>query len=157
MKQKSLSTMPARRLGAGLLAAAIVWPAIADACDVGVVSFSYSASGRPIIWKNRDDSNSYDQGRRITPPACRKSAGMSAWKRSSLVRKPAPAAPTKRGFAIANASVYADTNFEELINQDASLIKEALQQCDTVACFEQKMENWQFSHGKAAVLNPTLR
>lgn len=153
MKQKIPSATPTRKLGAALLASALIWPAIADACDVGIVSFSYSASGRPIIWKNRDDSNSYDQGATYYSATMPKIGGHVCLEEVFVGQKTCSGGANEAGFAIANASVYADTNFEELINQDATLIKEALQQCDTVACFEQKMENWQFSHGKAAVLN----
>ncbi len=153
MTQQHSSARPTRKLTALALAGAVAWPMLADACDVGVVSFGYSASGRPILWKNRDDSNSYDQGAAFYAATLPKVGGHVCFEEVFLGQKTCSGGANEAGFAIANASVYADTNLEELINQDANLIKESLQQCDTVACFEEKMVNWQFSHGKSAVLN----
>ncbi len=142
-------------IGAFVLIGALIAGPIAEACDVAVISQKVSNTGRPIIWKNRDDSNSYFQGIRSYPA---RNADIGAHTCIEevvyIINKPiCGGGANESGFAVLNASVYSDTNVEETLNVDVSLMKKALENCALVTCFEDLIEHWNDAPNATAVIS----
>ncbi|MBI1843039.1 MAG: hypothetical protein HYR89_00265, partial [Actinobacteria bacterium] len=121
-------------IGAVILIGVLVAGPVAEACDVAVISRKSSNTDRPIIWKNRDDSNSYFQGIRSYPA---RNADIGAHTCLEevvyIINKPiCGGGANESGFAVLNASVYANTNVEETLNVDVTLMKRALESCALV-------------------------
>ncbi len=114
------------------------------ACDVAAISMSFSDSGRPILWKNRDDSDSFFQGLRYYPasnPAVGGHVCMEEYFWGTGQRICSGGA-NESGFAVLNASVYRDTMVEEILNVDVVVMKTALEQCNSIQCFEDLLHTW---------------
>lgn len=133
-----------RRPLLGLLPAMLVTALPALACDVAIVSGMASADGRPILWKNRDDSNSFFQGLEWYAGQSDAVGGHVCLEEIFLPTRThiCSGGVNEAGFAVLNASVYSDTTVEEFVNQDVALMKRALLECTDVACFEALLANW---------------
>ena len=142
-------------IGVFLLIGLIVVGPVAQACDVAVISRTASATGRPIIWKNRDDSNSYFMGIRSYPARDPKiGAHICLQEVVYLLNIPiCGGGANESGFAVLNASVYSDTNVEETLNVDIAVMKKALETCDRVVCFEKLLEHWNDAPSSTAVIS----
>lgn len=142
-------------IGAFILIGALVAGPVAEACDVAVISGKSSNTDRPIIWKNRDDSNSYFQGIRSYPA---RNADIGAHTCLEevvyVINKPiCGGGANESGFAVLNASVYSNTNVEETLNVDVTLMKRALERCALVTCFENLIEHWNDAPDATAVIS----
>lgn len=128
---------------------------IAEACDVAVISKATSNTARPIIWKNRDDSNSYFQGIR-SYPAVKADIGAHTCIEEVVYLINSPicgGGANESGFAVLNASVYSDTTVEELLNVDVAIMKKALQTCSRVTCLENLIEHWNDAPNAVSVIS----
>ena len=128
----------------------VAWPAYA--CDIAVISGKVTPSGRPMIWKNRDHSASWQQ-ELVYYEAVKPDVGGSIriidrtvdW--SDFVEDPEDVASLTRpimsggvnasGFAITNTTVYEwDPLHEYIFNANVYLMEQALEKCKTVADFD---------------------
>ncbi len=142
-------------IGAFLLMGLLIAGPIAEACDVAVISRASSNTARPMIWKNRDDSNSFFQGIR-SYPARNADIGAHTCIEEVIYLLNIPicgGGANESGFAVLNASVYSDTNIEETLNVDVKLMKRALENCSRVACFENLIEHWNDAPNATAVIS----
>ncbi|MDY6943551.1 MAG: hypothetical protein SVU69_11160 [Pseudomonadota bacterium] len=116
----------------------------AAACDVAVISGISATDGRPILWKNRDDSNSFFQGLEWYPGEREEIGGHVCLEEIFFPTQTrvCSGGVNEAGFAVLNASVYADTTVEEFVNQDVALMKRALIECMSVTCFEELLARW---------------
>ncbi len=133
-----------RRPLLGLLPAMLLTALPAIACDVAIVSGLASVDGRPILWKNRDDSNSFFQGLEWYAGERDAVGGHVCLEEIFLPTRAhiCSGGVNEAGFAVLNASVYADTTVEEFVNQDVALMKRALLECTSVTCFEDLLAHW---------------
>lgn len=124
------------------------------ACDVAVVSGRVTTDGRPLIWKNHDNSSTANQ--QITYfPAARAAAGgylmIHRYEDGMALLTGSRITPSigvnEAGFAAACTSVYQDYNITaEPVNVNTALLQEALATCVTLADFERLLRNWPYSH-----------
>jgi hypothetical protein len=124
------------------------------ACDVAVVSGRVTTDGRPVIWKNFDNSSSANQqvkffsGRKSGPGGYimvyRHEDGMRLLTGSAITPS---AGVNESGFAIACTSVYQDYNImAEPFNLNTALMEEALATCFDLEDFERLLMIWPYSH-----------
>ena len=110
----------------------------ASACTTAIVSAEASASGRPLLWKQRDADN-------IHNVLCHIKGGKYAYTAvfgaSDLVVR-SYGGVNEAGFAIINNASYnlAEQDYEEWSN--SKVISAALASCRTLAEFEKLLEEW---------------
>lgn len=117
------------------------------ACDIAVVSAKASSNGRPLIWKSRDNSLSWEQEVASYDRASNtenKSAGGSV---RVIDRTRGTAAQSggvnESGFAITNTTVYQESPIHEyLASANLNLMSNALKRCTTVAEFDTYLAGW---------------
>ncbi len=131
-----------------------------QACTMAVVSAERSSTGRPFIWKNRDNSGSYRQEVKYFEAVVPEVGGSIRLMGEGFAPELNPlqnipgfdglipanssfcsAGANESGFAIANSTVY-ETFERELDNQNTTLMAAALEQCITVSDFEVLVKNW---------------
>jgi hypothetical protein len=125
------------------------------ACTVAVVSGKVTTDGKPLIWKNFDNSSSANQQVAYFPA---KKAGPGGYNMvyrfedgMKLLNNGSAITPSggvnESGFAIAGTTVYQDYNITvEPLNVNTVLMEEALATCTTLAEFESLLKNWPFKH-----------
>jgi len=125
------------------------------ACDVAVVSGRVTTDGKPLIWKNFDNSSSANQQVAYFPA---KKAGPGGYLMvyrfedgMKLLNNGSAVTPSggvnESGFAIAGTTVYQDYNITvEPLNVNTVLMEEALATCTTLAEFESLLKKWPYSH-----------
>lgn len=125
------------------------------ACDVAVVSGKVTTDGKPLIWKNFDNSSSANQQVAYFPAKKTGPGGYTMIYRfedgMKLLNNGSAITPSggvnESGFAIAGTSVYQDYNLTaEPVNINTVLMEEALATCTTLAEFEKLLKNWPYSH-----------
>ncbi|MDY6822554.1 MAG: hypothetical protein SWH68_01965 [Thermodesulfobacteriota bacterium] len=124
------------------------------ACDIAVVSGKVTTNGRPLIWKNRDNSVDWHQQMRYFEAETPEAGGyMMVYNYDEIARmnngdKINPSGGLNAaGFANACTSVYEDFNpIHEAFNINTDLIRESLQKCVTVEDFESLLMNWRDLH-----------
>lgn len=129
------------------------------ACDVAVVSGRVTTNGRPLIWKNRDCSANWHQEIKYFEAKYPTPGGyLMVYNFDDLanLNNGTPVNPSgginKAGFAISCTSVYEDYNqFHEAINVNTDLIRQSLQECSTLAQFEQLLNVWHLTHWGAVI------
>jgi len=125
------------------------------ACDVAVVSGKVTTDGKPLIWKNFDNSSSdrqqvaYFPAKKSGPGGYlmvyRFEDGMKLLNNGSAITP--SGGVNESGFAIAGTSVYQDYNLmAEPVNINTVLMEEALATCTTLAEFESLLKRWPYSH-----------
>jgi hypothetical protein len=123
-------------------------------CTVAVVSAKASATGRPFIWKNYDWSQYWHQQIRYFPAKKSGPGGYlllyhdDPWM---LTINGSPMTPqagvNEGGFAIAMSTVVENANpNHESGNLNTDLIKDALENCVTLADFENYVGIWPIYH-----------
>jgi hypothetical protein len=124
------------------------------ACDVAVVSGKVTTDGKPLIWKNFDNSSSshqqvaYFPAKKTAPGGYamvyRFEDGMKLLTGSAITPS---GGVNESGFAIAVTSVYQDYNLmAEPVNLNTALMEEALATCTTLAEFESLLKRWPYYH-----------
>jgi hypothetical protein len=125
------------------------------ACDVAVVSGKVTTDGKPLIWKNFDNSSSSRQQVAYFPAKKTAPGGYTMVYRfedgMKLLNNGSAITPSggvnESGFAIAVTSVYQDYNLmAEPVNINTVLMEEALATCTTLAEFEALLKRWPYSH-----------
>ena len=111
----------------------------ADACTTAVVSADASATGRPMLWKQRDTDNPHNVLQYIRGEKYAYTAVFSATDKK---RRSAYAGVNEVGFAIMNNVSYnlADDEYDGLVN--GRVISAALATCLTLGDFEKLIEEW---------------
>jgi hypothetical protein len=132
----------------------VLFSAQALACDVAAISGNVTTDGRPVIWKNFDNSKSENQ--QVTYfPAKNASAGgyimVYRYEDGMSLLTGSPITPSagvnEAGFAAACTSVYQDYNITaEPLDLTTALLQQALATCVTLADFEKLIKNWPYSH-----------
>lgn len=123
-------------------------------CDVVVVSARASTTGRPFIWKSRDCSANWHQEIKYYPALTTKAGPyimVNSFDDAAQFNNGTPDNPSggvnQAGFGISCTSVYEDFNpFHEIININTDLIRHALQECATLADWENLLKNFHKSH-----------
>lgn len=126
-----------------------VLQADSDACNIAVVSAKASATGRPFIWKNRDHANSY----RHEVLWCRaenndvggsvRLMGETSFSSGVAI---CTGGANESGFAITNTTcIDGDNDPMDMANVNTDLMERALEQCKTLAQFEQLVKNFDTS------------
>jgi len=106
------------------------------ACTIGVFSGSVTVDGRPILWKNRDVSNSdqeyayFDDGRYDYITNIYNGQPNKAW-----------AGINSAGFGIVNSDTYNNGNSLSSGPDDGTVMKYALMYCQTVEDFEDYLDS----------------
>jgi hypothetical protein len=124
------------------------------ACDVAVVSGKVTTDGKPLIWKNFDNSSSANQQVAYFPAkktgpggytmVYRFEDGMKLLTGSAVTPS---GGVNESGFAVAVTSVYQDYNLmAEPVNLNTALMEEALATCTTLAEFEALLKAWPYRH-----------
>ncbi len=137
---KSCVTVPA-------ILVLFVFGAESMACDIAVVSSKASSTGRPLIWKSRDNSLSWEQevaSYNRDSNSDNKAAGGSV---RVIDRTRGSAAQSggvnEAGFAITNTTVYQESPIHEyLASANLNLMSNALKRCTTVAEFDTYIAGW---------------
>jgi len=117
------------------------------ACDIAVVSAAASSTGRPFIWKSRDNSISWPQEVACYP---RSSNTVNAAVGGSIqvvdtTRGGAAQSGgvNEAGFAITNTTVYQMSPIHEYAaNANLKIMNNALLMCKTVANFDAYLASW---------------
>ena len=129
-----------RRLALVLFLLMVLLPVFeADACTTAIVSAEASATGRPLLWKQRDTDNPHNVLQYIQGEKYAYTAVFSA---SDKRRRSAYAGANEVGFAIMNNVSYnlADEDYDSLVN--GRVISAALATCRTLGDFEKLIEEW---------------
>ena len=128
-----------RRLCLLLLAALVAFPTGSEACTTAIVSAEASATGRPLIWKQRDTGNPHNVLQYVTGG---KYAYTAVFNASDTKRRSAYAGANEAGFVIMNNLSYnlAEGTYEISVN--GRVISEALATCRTLEEFERLLEEW---------------
>ena len=117
------------------------------ACDIAVVAAKASSTGRPLIWKSRDNSLGWEQevaSYKRTDNTVNSAAGGSI---RVIDRTRGSAAQSggvnEAGFAITNTTVYQESPIHEyLASANLNLMSNALKRCTTVAGFDAYIAGW---------------
>ncbi|MCF0174786.1 MAG: hypothetical protein HUJ95_05550, partial [Bacteroidales bacterium] len=123
-----------RRFSLVAVIAAIFMSADVFACTTAIVGAGASASGKPMIWKQRDASNPENVLVYIAPSGG--NYGYTAiFNYNDLKRRSAYAGANEKGFAIINnlSSNLASTDYDV---SNGSIMRIALEKCASVADFE---------------------
>ncbi|MDI6743632.1 MAG: hypothetical protein QMD11_12935, partial [Smithella sp.] len=133
------------------------------ACTVAVVSGKVTTDGKPLIWKNFDNSSSANQQVAYFPAKKSGPGGYMMIYRfengMKLLNNGSAITPSggvnESGFAIAGTTVYQDYNLTvEPLNVNTVLMEQALATCTTLAEFESLLKRWPYSNfGKAISAN----
>ena len=128
-----------KRLCLLLLAALVAFPTGSEACTTALVSAEASATGRPLIWKQRDTENPHNVLQYVTGGQYAYTAVFNA---SDKKRRSAYAGANEVGFVIMNNLSYnlAEGTYESVVN--GRVISEALATCRTLEDFERMLEEW---------------
>jgi len=132
--------MKKRFLLLGTLFVSFLLPSVdAAACTTAIVSADASASGRPLLWKQRDTDNPYNVMVHVSGGRYAYTAVFSA---SDKARKRVYGGANEAGFAIMNNASYnlAEKDYEEWSN--SSVMTEALRSCRTLDDFARLLEAW---------------
>lgn len=128
-------------------------------CDVAVVSGNVTTDGRPILWKNFDCSSYWKQEVKYFP-AKNSTAGdyLFLYHNDDTMRiiNGSPFMPQSganaAGFAISVAAVYEDlAPLHEAGNLNTDLIQHAVEECATLADWENLLRTWPSSHYNRAI------
>lgn len=122
------------------LAVLALVPAVeADACTTAIVSAEASATGRPLIWKQRDTDNPYNVVQYVTGG---KYAYTAVYNASDKNRRSAYAGANEVGLVVMNNLSYnlAEGNYTSVVN--GRVISQALATCRTLEEFERLLEEW---------------
>jgi len=129
-----------KRIAFILFLLSVLFPAFeADACTTAIVSAEASASGRPLLWKQRDTDNPNNVLMHITGGKYAYTAVFSA---SDVSRKRAFGGVNEVGFAIINNASYNLAENEYEIWDNSKVMNQALATCRTLADFEQLLAAW---------------
>ncbi len=112
----------------------------ADACTSAIVSGRVTASGRPMIWKHRDTGTEHNFIARV-PRTTDGYAFVALFNGGDSLLREAWMGMNENGFAIMNTASYnlmPDT--AQLKDQEGIVMRRALEQCTTVADFEQLLK-----------------
>ncbi|MFZ5597042.1 MAG: hypothetical protein ACOY31_08540 [Bacillota bacterium] len=128
-------------------------------CDVAVISAKKSTTGRPVIWKNFDCSEYWHQQVKYFPAKTSKAGGyyMLYYNNPSMqIANGSPITPqsavNEAGLAISLAAVYEDFDpSHEAGNLNTDLMQHAVEECATIADFENLIQEWPKSHLNHAI------
>ena len=128
-----------KRLFLLLLAALAAFPTGSEACTTAIVSAEASATGRPLIWKQRDTDNPHNVVQYVTGG---KYAYTAVFNASDKKRRSAYAGANEVGFTIMNNLSYnlAEGSYSAVVN--GRVIAEALATCRTLDDFQRMLEEW---------------
>lgn len=114
----------------------------AFACTTAIISGKYTADGRPLLWKHRDSG--FEQNKLMYFSGSKynfiglinsaDSTGKEVW-----------AGVNSEGFAIMNSASYnlkPESDTTRLVDQEGVVMRAALEQCRTLADFEELLEEW---------------
>lgn len=129
------------------------------ACDIAVVSGRVSTTGRPFIWKNFDSSQSWHQEVKYFPAQKTGPGGylmVYRFEDGMRLLTGSPITPSagvnESGFAMAITSVYEEYNLvHSATDLSTELMRDALEQCQTLSDFESLVKDWHWSHFGCAV------
>jgi len=129
------------------------------ACDIAVVSGRVSTTGRPFIWKNFDSSQNWHQQVQFFPAQKTGPGGylmVYRFEDGMRLLTGSPITPSagvnESGFAMAITSVYEEYNpVHTATDLSTELMRDALEQCQTLSDFERLVKNWHWSHFGCAV------
>lgn len=128
-------------------------------CDVAVVSGNVTTDGKPILWKNFDCSSYWKQEIKYFP-AKNSTAGdyfflyhnddtMEAINGSPFMPQ---SGANAAGFAASVAAVYEDlAPLHESGNLNTDLLQHAVEECATIADWENLLKTWPSSHYNHAI------
>jgi bleomycin hydrolase len=118
---------------------AAVFPPEAEACTTAIVSAEASASGRPLLWKQRDTDNPHNV---VAYVSGGKYAYTAVFNASDKNHRSAYSGANEAGFAIMNNLSYnlADSTYSSVVN--GRVIAEALAKCRTLDDFQRMLEQW---------------
>lgn len=122
---------------------------ISFACTTAVISGKASADGRPLLWKLRD-ADEEENCMRFFKDGKYTYIGLINSK--DIEGKNVWAGANSEGFAIMNNASY-NVNLDDTVSlkdQEGVFMKLALQECATLADFEELLENYPKPHGLAA-------
>lgn len=111
----------------------------AGACTTAIVSAGASASGRPLIWKQRDTDNPHNVVQYVTGGQYAYTAIFNA---SDKQRRSAYAGANEVGFVIMNNLSYnlAEGTYSSVVN--GRVISQALASCRTLDDFQRMLDEW---------------
>jgi hypothetical protein len=117
------------------------------ACDIAVVSAKASSTGRPLIWKSRDNSLSWEQEVASYARSGNTDNVAAGGSVRVIDRTRGTAAQSggvnEAGFAITNTTVYQESPIHEyLASANLNLMSNALKRCTTVAEFDAYIAGW---------------
>lgn len=128
-------------------------------CDVAVVSGNVTTDGRPVLWKNFDCSTYWKQEVKYFP-AKNSTAGdyFFLYHNDDTMKiiNGSPFMPQSganaAGFAISVAAVYEDlAPLHEAGNLNTDLLQHAVEECATLADWENLLRTWPSSHYNHAI------
>ena len=125
-----MTVIPSRRFCLLTLSLVLMTLSFSSACTIGVFGPSASASGRPMLWKNRDVNDENQEVRYLTGPKYRYVTNvyandtLDAW-----------AGINEAGFAIMNSNSFNIMARDEGAADDGSIMSLALGTCATVSEF----------------------
>ena len=127
-----------------MLLAMLLWQTPAGACTTAIVSAEASATGRPMIWKQRDADDEHNiiahvQGVRY--------AFTALFPTSDIQHRKAYAGINMAGFAIANNLSY---NFGDTGARNGELMCRALGECGDIDDFVALLDSWEQPRGVTA-------
>ncbi|MBU1171184.1 MAG: hypothetical protein KKD44_16615, partial [Proteobacteria bacterium] len=130
-----------------ITSALFVFTSVSMACDIAVVSSDASSTGRPMIWKSRDNSLSWQQEvvsyKRADNNVNSAAGGSVRVVDSTRFGDAQSGGVNEAGFAITNTTVYQLSPIHEYAaNANLKIMNAALLQCRTVADFHNYISTW---------------
>lgn len=128
-------------------------------CDVAVISGKVTTDGRPILWKNFDCSEYWKQEVKYYPAKTSKAGDYFLLYHNDDTMKAINGSPVMpqsganaAGFAASVAAVYEDlAPLHESGNINTDLVQHAVEECATVADWENLLKTWPRSHYNHAI------
>lgn len=117
-----------------LLAALLLSEIDASSCTTVIVGAKMSATGRPLIWKQRDTSNPFNVVVHI-PASDTSLAYTGIFSAKDTLRRRVYAGANSAGFAIVNNATY-NLASEKYDPQNGEFMRMALEKCKTLLDFE---------------------
>lgn len=124
--------------------AAAIMPAAAFACTSAIVRASANPSGRPILWKHRDTSNT-DNKVEYVPASSEGFGYVALFNAADLRLREAWMGMNDAGFAVMNTASYNikdDKVPDKKMDKEGILMSLALRTCRTVDDFENLLESY---------------
>ena len=148
-------------------------------CTIAVVSSKATVDGKPVLMKNRDDSDAWEQEVKFYEaenPTAGSNISVVKWGKATFL-SPYPdtinaGGANEAGLAITNTNVVGINPLHEMTNSLIELLNNALETCATVDDFENLLETWHYNnrtktvngvfgmidaHGGAAIFEVTSR